>query len=200
MLRIKEPSRLPGEHGVHLNPAQDVELRTWMEAGGVSLEVKRDRKGCALGPHLELKVRLRVSISTAKPVLTTSVPPSCRMYHYHSERYFRVSVSSSKGHETLHHSRLKLIVRLSCQGLLGPICRRSTLLQGGCSESFEAYCSTYPSLPRNVCVSCINSDQSTARPSSVHLSKSWSRRVALRYLIYRHGRRSPKGSKDISYR
>jgi hypothetical protein len=169
-----------------------------MEAGGVSLELKRDRKGCALGPHLELKVRLRVSISNvAQTVLTTS---SCRMYHYHSERYSRVSVSPSKGHETLHYSRLKLIVRLSCQGLLGPICRRSTLLQGCCSESFEAYCSTYPSLPRNVCVSCINSDQSTARPSSVHLSKSWSRRVALRYLIYRHGRRSPKGSKDISYR
>ncbi|KAG7562532.1 hypothetical protein FFLO_02006 [Filobasidium floriforme] len=34
MLRIKEPSRLPG---------------------GVSLELKRDRKGCRLGPHLELK-------------------------------------------------------------------------------------------------------------------------------------------------
>jgi hypothetical protein len=35
--------------------------------------------------------------------------------------------------------------------------------------------------------------------SCVHLSKSWSRRVALRYLmLYRHGRRSPKGSKDIS--
>lgn len=34
MLRIKEPSRLPG---------------------GVSLEFKRERKGCALGPHLELK-------------------------------------------------------------------------------------------------------------------------------------------------
>jgi hypothetical protein len=133
-----------------------------MNTGGVSLELKRDRKGCRLDPHLELKVRLRVSISNvAQTVLTTS---SCRMYHYHSERYSRVSVSPSKGHETLHYSRLKLIVRLSCQGLLGPICRRSTLLQGCCSESFEAYCSTYPSLPRNVCVSCINSDQSTARP------------------------------------
>jgi hypothetical protein len=125
-----------------------------MEAGGVSLELKRDRKGCALGPHLELKVRLRVSISNvAQTVLTTS---SCRMYHYHSERYSRVSVSPSKGHETLHYSRLKLIVRLSCQGLLGPICRRSILLQGCCLGSSGAYCSTYSSLSWVACVLCNN--------------------------------------------
>lgn len=87
-----------------------------MNTGGVSLALKRDRRGCRLGPHLELKVRPRLSISTAqarpdnfRPSVLQNVPLSLgAIFSGFGESELRL--------ETQHHSRLKLIVRLFFPG------------------------------------------------------------------------------------